>query len=96
MPSRIGPSFSDELEAAELLGLPFSWCESDGRIRVDDPRLTADQKAAILKVYTAHDPTKPAKPTKRDVFKVKVDGLLADETIPLKVREVFRVLRELL
>lgn len=50
----IGPSISDELEAAGLMGLPFSWRPSDGTVRTDDPRLTDLQREAIISVFAAH------------------------------------------
>jgi hypothetical protein len=53
----IGPNFANEVTAAGLLGLPFSW-GPDG-IAIADARLTATQKTAIAAVVAAHDPTKP-------------------------------------
>lgn len=50
----IGPTFADELKAAGLLGLPFSW-GADGTIefRADMPQV---QRDAVLAVYAAHNP----------------------------------------
>jgi hypothetical protein len=54
----IGPSFEAELRTAGLLGLAFSW-GPDGVIEFH-PDVPADQRAAVLAVYEAHDPEKPA------------------------------------
>ena len=51
----IGPSFYDELVAADVAGLPFSW-SGDGEICFD-PSMTAAQISAVEAVYAAHDPT---------------------------------------
>lgn len=53
----IGPSFSYELAAAGLLGLPFTWT-SDGNISFEEG-VTPQQKAAIVVVYDAHNPARP-------------------------------------
>lgn len=50
----IGPTFSAELSAAGLLGLPFAWA-SDGALTFGDT-MTAEQIAAVEAVYLAHDP----------------------------------------
>lgn len=55
---RIGPSFPSELEAARLLGLPFSWGE-DGQFSFD-PAMTQAQIDEVLAVYEEHDPEEPA------------------------------------
>jgi hypothetical protein len=52
-----GANFYNEIAAAGLATLPFSW-GSDG-VNLSDPRLTAPQKTAINAVLAAHDPTKP-------------------------------------
>lgn len=57
----IGPSISDELEAAGLMGLPFSWRPSDGTVRMDDPRLTDAQRVEIAAVFAAHSRLTPSK-----------------------------------
>lgn len=54
----IGPSFYDELLAASLIGLPFSW-SSDGSF-IFDPAMTSAQIASVEAVYAAHDPSKPS------------------------------------
>ena len=54
----IGPSFPDELKAAGLFGLPFSW-GADGHFTFD-PALAAEKVTAIQAVYAAHDPTTPS------------------------------------
>jgi hypothetical protein len=57
MPNIIGPNFANEIAAAGLAGLPFSW-GPDG-VSTDDPRLTEAQKTAIAGVVAAHDPAVP-------------------------------------
>lgn len=52
----IGPNFFNELSAAGLIGLPFSW-GADGVIEFD-PRMTQPQIDQVNAVYAAHDPTK--------------------------------------
>lgn len=47
--------FTTELEAAGLLGLPFSWGE-DGTFQFDTIRMTPEQIAAVQAVYAAHNP----------------------------------------
>ncbi len=58
MTTIIGPNFYNELFAAGLGGLPFSWSSSDGTITYG-PSITDAQKSAIEAVLAAHDPTKP-------------------------------------
>jgi hypothetical protein len=53
---KIGPSFGNEVIAAGLGGLPFSW-GADGTFQFDE-RMTAEQIAAVQAVYDAHDPNK--------------------------------------
>jgi len=50
----IGPTFSVELDAARLLGLPFAWGD-DGDINFG-PAMTPEQIDAVNAVYAAHDP----------------------------------------
>lgn len=54
---KIGPSFYNDLIAAGLTGLPFSWTPEG--VDLSDPALTKKQIADIQKVVAAHDPTKP-------------------------------------
>ena len=56
MASRIGPSFGEEIVAAGLGGLPFSW-GSDGTFEFA-PSMTQAQRNAVLAVYAAHDLTR--------------------------------------
>ena len=51
----IGPRFLEELEAAGLVGLPFSWGD-DGDVQGWD-NLTAEQSVLLKGVVDAHDPT---------------------------------------
>lgn len=54
MAKAIGSSFSAELAAAGLLGLPFSW-SPDGDLTFG-AAMTTDQISAVEAVYTAHNP----------------------------------------
>jgi hypothetical protein len=56
----LGPTFGDEVIAAGLGGLPFSW-GPDGDIQGRE-RLTPEQNATLDEVVAAHDPTKTAVP----------------------------------
>jgi hypothetical protein len=49
----IGPGFAAEIEAAGLMGLPFSWSAQGVTYGAD---LTTQQRAAIETVVAAHDP----------------------------------------
>ncbi len=51
----IGPTFGDEIIAAGLGGLPFSW-NTLGDINYSR-EITPEQKTAIEAVLAAHDPT---------------------------------------
>ena len=62
----IGPHFVDELKAAGLIGLPFSW-GADGVTY--GSTMTAQQIAAVEAVIAAHDSTLPALPTDEDAAK---------------------------
>lgn len=50
----IGPTFGEEIRAAGLSGLPFSW-GSDGKIEFGEA-MDQDQRGAVLAVAAAHDP----------------------------------------
>jgi hypothetical protein len=50
----IGPTFGDEVIAAGLGGLPFSWDKDTSLI--DMSRLTADQIGTLNSVIAAHNP----------------------------------------
>ena len=52
----IGPNFSNELEKAGLMGLPFTWGD-DGSIQGKE-RLTPDQQTKLQAVIDAHDSSK--------------------------------------
>lgn len=57
MPQKqIGPNFTNELSAANLIGLPFSW-DAEGNLNLAE--LSVEQQAAVQSVYAAHDPSKP-------------------------------------
>lgn len=53
----IGPAFADEIRAAGLDGLPFTW-GADGSLAFD-PSLTPDQITAIRAAVAAHNPAAP-------------------------------------
>lgn len=55
MSKAIGPTFGDEIHAAGLDGLPFSWT-ADGTLNLDSEMLTDQQRVEIKAVYDAHDP----------------------------------------
>lgn len=57
MDVRIGPNFQNELDAAGLRGLPFSY-GSDGVFEWGT-EITAPQRAAVEAVFAAHDPARP-------------------------------------
>lgn len=50
----IGPHFPEELQAAGLLGLPFSWDANGNMSGVE--ALTSPQQIALAAVIAAHDP----------------------------------------
>lgn len=60
MPNVIGPNFGNEVIAAGLGGLPFTW-GSDGSIG-NRQALTPEQNTALDAVIAAHDPEKPEVP----------------------------------
>lgn len=56
MAKAIGPNFGNEIFAAGLAGLPFSW-DAAGHITFNDA-MTGPQMSAVQAVYAAHDPSK--------------------------------------
>ena len=52
--SKYGPTLNKEFNAAGVAGLPFSWNDDDVYF---DPSITEQQKATVLAVIAAHDPT---------------------------------------
>ncbi|VVQ17262.1 hypothetical protein PS934_04487 [Pseudomonas fluorescens] len=56
MDNEIGENFSDELKAAGLFGLPFSWGD-DGTFTFD-PSMKQNDIEAVLKLYEVHAPLK--------------------------------------
>ena len=52
--SKYGPTLIKEFNEAGVAGLPFSWTD-DGVYF--DPSMTDEQKATVLAVIAAHDPT---------------------------------------
>ena len=59
---RFGPTFMDEIRAAGLLGLPFSW---DVERIIFNHDITPEQRAAVVAVAEAHDPTNSDMPRRR-------------------------------
>ncbi len=57
---KIGPSFAYEMTQAGLNGLPVAWNEGDEGALFFGDDITEQQRAAVLAVLDAHDPTKPA------------------------------------
>lgn len=68
----IGPSFYDELLAAGLAGLPFSW-SANGDLTFDQA-MTSTQIASVEAVYAAHDPLKPAWSTYKESARSLLDA----------------------
>ena len=66
----IGPSFSKELLAAGVAGLPFTWKE-DGVIFYGET-VTEAQKSQVEAVLAAHDPSTPPPKSKRALAKEKL------------------------
>jgi len=57
-----GPTFGDEVHAAGLGGLPFSWVPLTGEISGRED-LTDEQNTTLDSVIAAHDPTAAMVPT---------------------------------
>jgi hypothetical protein len=101
--AKIGPSIGDELDAAGVAGLPFSWRESDGVVRTDDPALTPSQRTAILAVFAAHSPLKKSKQQTKDdsLVQAKIDFLAhctvleGDATLPQQMRKLGTLLKKI-
>jgi hypothetical protein len=60
MAKQLGPTFGDEVTAAGLAGLPFSWGTTDDSITGRE-NLTPAQNTTLDGVIAAHDPTKKRK-----------------------------------
>jgi hypothetical protein len=60
MTKQLGPTFGDEVTAAGLGGLPFSWGATDDTITGRE-NLTPAQNTTLDGVIAAHDPTKKRK-----------------------------------
>lgn len=60
MTKQLGPTFGDEVTAAGLGGLPFSWGATDDSITGRE-NLTPAQNTTLDGVVAAHDPTKKRK-----------------------------------
>lgn len=79
---RFGPTFYDELKAAKVAGLPFSWGE-DGVWY--SPAITKAQRQTIEQVVAAHDPDTPYV-SPRELMRQQIEQAvtLADMKIVLK------------
>jgi len=62
MADKLGPTFGNEVHAAGLGGLPFSWLPSTGEI-FGRENLTTEQNTTLDSVVAAHDPTLTAVPS---------------------------------
>jgi len=82
MSKRIGSTFGDELIAAGLGGLPFSWSD-DGELYFNQD-VTDEQKQGIEAVLAAHD---PAAAEARDVLLTQLKVLVAEADEPDRRRE---------
>ena len=60
MTKQLGPTFADEVTAAGLGGLPFSWGATDDSITGRE-NLTSAQNTTLDGVIAVHDPTKQRK-----------------------------------
>src|SRR5262245_39268675 len=60
MTKQLGPTFGDEVIAAGLGGLPFTWGDTDETIEGRE-NLTTAQNTTLDGVVAAHDPTKKKK-----------------------------------
>src|SRR5262249_31901846 len=60
MTKQLGPTFGDEVMAAGLGGLPFTWGDTDDSIE-GRQNLTSGQNSTLDSVVAAHDPTKKRK-----------------------------------
>lgn len=89
---RIGPSFAEELAAAGLMGLPFTW-GPDGRFTWD-PALRPEQRQQVLDVYRRHDPTRPGPPTKQQRVQAACAAILSDAASPAALRALCLALHE--
>lgn len=83
---KIGPHFADELEAAGLLGLPFSW-GADGSISFD-PQMSPEHVAAVQAVYAAHDPTRPREASPRDQAKARLRAAATLAELKVAIEEL--------
>lgn len=78
---QIGSTFAAELAAAGLSGLPFSWT-TVGEITFGDS-ITQQQIAAVMDVYSAHDPRKADLDSCWEKIKEKRDQLTQNGGYPL-------------
>lgn len=64
---KFGPNFAEEIEAAGLMGLPFSWDVETGKVWAE--RLTPEQRAKLDAVIAAHEAKPAALDIKREAAK---------------------------
>jgi len=95
--AKIGPSFSDELKTAGLTGLPFAWGD-DGTFTFDE-RMTAEQRDAVLALYTVHDPKKAAVKSQKELDRedalAKIDAVLADPKQDKGVQDALAAIKKI-
>lgn len=73
MADKIGPRFVEELQAAGLTGLAFSWTN---QALGDLSALTPQQRDTLNTVLAAHDPTLPAtKQARADAISTDADAV---------------------
>jgi len=83
--AKLGPTFGDELWAAGVGGLPFSWGD-DGEF-FGRENLTAEQNKKIDAVVAAHDPSKKPPPL------IDVDAIETIEDVKAALRILTRPVR---
>ena len=88
MAKRIGPTFGNEIFAAGLGGLPFTWGE-DGVIEFH-PSMSQAQIDGVRAVYAAHDPTAKLPPS---AFSVALTAVLqSPNPTPGQIKAAFLAL----
>lgn len=90
----IGPSFPYELDAAGIVDRRFSW-GTDGVIQFD-PLVPQAVRDAVLAVYAAHDPARPAPEPKVMALRRQIQAALTDPSVPGTIKAVLAALRDTL
>lgn len=92
----IGPSFTAEITAAGLLGLPFSW-DAHGAIEFG-PTMTQEQRDAVLAVLAAHNgPLSKARHNNLAALKREAQARIAAEfgRLPDSLELIYQELNEI-